>query len=121
MTNDVAEHSVFDGSRELRFVGCLLATASSEAPGKSRWAEFELYRTQSGKYVLAGIGRSVLRGEVDKRWAQVSDEPGAVVERLTMYDDKDARYLPTTAQTLLTRAGLLDEGIRGAFSVQFID
>lgn len=122
-TTDVTqfEHRALDGSRELRFNGKLLAATSSRKPGKQRWAEFALYRTTNGKYVLAGVGRSEIVGEVDKHWALVSDDPQAVIERLTMYDDNESRYIPSVGQKLLAQAGLADDGIRRAFGVEFIE
>lgn len=121
MTTPTFDHVVIDGARELRFNGELLASSTSEASGKQRWAEFALYRTTSGRYVLAGAGRSTMPGEVDKRWAQVSDDAHAIIERLTMYDNNEARYIPSVAQKLLARAALVDEGIRNAFGVEVID
>lgn len=115
------EHVVRDGQRELHFEGELLATSSSRQAWKDRWAEFQLYRTTAGKYVLAGVGRSTRAGEQDNFWAQVSDDPRAVVERLTMLDDHDVRYLPRTAKALLTDAGQHDEGISQAYSHERID
>lgn len=41
-------------------VGDLLASSSSYASYKPRWVEFELYRTQTGSYVVSRIGKSLL-------------------------------------------------------------
>ena len=53
-------HRVQDGRRTLTFDGELLAKSSSQRPRNPRWVEFELYRTDSGKYVLSRIGQSLV-------------------------------------------------------------
>ena len=50
--------SVRDGARELRFDGELLSSSTSGGVGRTRWVEFQLYRTASGHYVLTRIGQS---------------------------------------------------------------
>ena len=52
--------SVKDGDRTLQFSGTLLAKSTSERRGAHRWIEFELYRTESGSYILSRIGVSLL-------------------------------------------------------------
>lgn len=51
-------HKVRDGSRYVQFDGTQLAAVSSERPNAPRWTELELFRTDSGKYVLSKVGRS---------------------------------------------------------------
>jgi hypothetical protein len=51
---------VRDGDRTLKFNGTLLAKSSSERRGAYRWIEFELYRTESGSYILSRIGVSLI-------------------------------------------------------------
>jgi hypothetical protein len=51
-------YTVRDGQRELRFDGELLSSSTSAGPGRTRWVEFELYRTAGGLYVLSRVGRS---------------------------------------------------------------
>lgn len=53
-------HEVRDGSRILRFEGTLLGESSSWQQGSYRWIEFELYRTESGSYVLSRVGVSLI-------------------------------------------------------------
>lgn len=53
-------HRVRDGSRTLQFEGELLAESTSKRAGSHRWVEFQLYRTQSGSYVLSRVGVSSL-------------------------------------------------------------
>lgn len=49
---------VNDADRVLQFDGEHLAFATSQRPGVDRWAEFSLYRTVSGTYVVSRVGRS---------------------------------------------------------------
>lgn len=53
-------HSVKDGNRELQFNGNLLASSTSQRRGAYRWIEFELYKTESGSYVLSRVGVSIM-------------------------------------------------------------
>ena len=53
-------YEVKDGSRTLQFDGKLLGKSSSWRRGSSRWIEFELYRTESGSYVLSRVGVSLV-------------------------------------------------------------
>lgn len=53
-------YEVKDGSRTLQFSGRLLAESSSWRPGSTRWIEFELYKTDSGSYIISRIGVSVV-------------------------------------------------------------
>ena len=52
--------SVKDGDRTLQFNGTLLAKSSSERRGAYRWIEFELYKTESGSYILSRVGVSLV-------------------------------------------------------------
>lgn len=51
---------VFDGMRTLQFEGVHLSHSSSRNNRSVRWIEFDLYRTESGQYVLSRIGVSVI-------------------------------------------------------------
>ena len=53
-------YSVKDGDRTLQFNGTLLAKSTSERRGAYRWIEFELYKTESGSYILSRIGVSLM-------------------------------------------------------------
>lgn len=50
---------VRDGSRQLKFDGEKLSESSSRSRGRTRWVEFQLYRTSGNQYVLARIGVSL--------------------------------------------------------------
>lgn len=152
---------VKDGSRTLQFNGTLLGASSSWKSGSTRWIEFELYKTESGSYVLSRIGVSVtfhgaachlvkryglqevspeqlkndavpcqdchpsaeaalVFPEKDRYWAQVSDDPGAVLEALYKYDNAGARYLTNVAQRLLEAAAAVDAGIESIYKIEMI-
>ena len=51
---------VFDGSQTLKFEGVHLSHSSSKNRRSVRWIEFDLYRTESGQYVLSRNGVSVI-------------------------------------------------------------
>jgi len=53
-------YEVKDGSRTLQFDGVVLGKSSSYRRGSTRWIEFELYRTESGSYILSRIGVSLV-------------------------------------------------------------
>lgn len=53
--------------------------------------------------------------EVNREWAQVSDDPKAIIERLRLRDADGVFYLPKTSLSALTKAAELDGGIKHAF------
>lgn len=156
---------VKDGSRTLQFNGRLLGKSSSWRRDSLRWIEFELYRTESGSYVLSRVGVSVIYHgaachlvsrygldevsvddlpqarvqqlipcdlcnpsfdaemifpEKNRDWAQVSDDPGAVLEALYKYDQSGARYLTNVAKNLLESASKTDKGIESVYKIEMI-
>lgn len=154
-------YEVKDGSRTLQFNGALLGKSSSHRRGSTRWIEFELYRTESGSYVLSRTGVSlVFHGaacplvkryglqelsadqlhqdalpcedcyptedaalvfpEKYRYWAQVSEDPSAVLDALYKYDDGGARYLTNVAQRLLEDASEQDQKIDKIYRIETI-
>ena len=154
-------YEVKDGARTLQFTGEKLASSSSWRRGSTRWIEFELYRTESGSYILSRVGVStVFHGaacslvkryglieasfddlggnaipceecrptseadlvfpEKHRYWAQVSEEPEAVLEALYKYDQGGARYLTNVAQRLLEEASEKDENIESVYRIELI-
>jgi hypothetical protein len=152
---------VRDGDRVLQFNGTLLAKSSSQRRGAYRWIEFELYRTESGSYILSRIGVSLffhgaacslvskyrlneifshqlsfnsvpcpecnpdesldlVFPEKYRYWAQVSDQPEAVLDALYKYDDNGVRYLTGVAQRLLKDASRVDFEIANVYNVEII-
>jgi hypothetical protein len=53
-------------------------------------------------------------------WAQVSEEPDAVLDALYKYDDGGARYLTNVAQRLLEQASSKDSGIEYVYKIEVI-
>jgi hypothetical protein len=53
-------YEVKDRNRTLQFNGVLLAKSTSESKKSLRWIEFELYRTESGSYILSRVGVSLV-------------------------------------------------------------
>jgi hypothetical protein len=53
-------------------------------------------------------------------WAQVSEEPDAVLDALYKYDDGGARYLTNVAQRLLESASEKDSGIESIYRIEVI-
>lgn len=154
-------YEVRDGSRTLQFNGALLGASSSHRRGSTRWIEFELYRTESGSYILSRVGVSLVfhgaacplvkryglqelpSGELHtdalpcedcyptedaelvfpekyRYWAQVSDDPSAVLDALYKYDDGGARYLTNVAQRLLEDAAAQDQKIDKIYRIETI-
>lgn len=58
--------------------------------------------------------------EKNRTWAQVSDDPDAVLEALYKYDDGGARYLTKVAQRLLEEASKKDKKIESVYRVEII-
>lgn len=114
-------NSVNDGDREIRFEGELLGASSSHRPGKPRWIEISIFKTNGGKYIVAGIGRTTLDGEDERNWAHVSETPRGCLESLHLYDSDGVRYLTRTAKVALAAACSLDEQLRDAYMVEVID
>ena len=154
-------YEVKDGARTLQFNGNLLGKSTSWRRGSTRWIEFELYRTESGSYILSRIGvslvyhgaacrlvhtyklqeisyaklvnnsipcelcgpdesASLVFPEKHRYWAQVSEEPEAVLEALYKYDDGGARYLTNVAQRLLEAAAEKDSAIDSIYKIEVI-
>jgi hypothetical protein len=58
--------------------------------------------------------------EKNRYWAQVSEDPNAVLEALYKYDNGGARYLTNVAQRLLEDAAALDKGIESVYKIEMI-
>jgi hypothetical protein len=58
--------------------------------------------------------------EKNRTWAQVSQDPDAVLEALYKYDDGGARYLTHVAQRLLEEASNHDSKIDSVYRVEII-
>lgn len=58
--------------------------------------------------------------ETHRHWAQVSDDPNAVLEALYKYDQGGARYLTKVAERLLEEASTVDSRIDKIYKVEVI-
>ncbi len=75
------------GERDIRFVGELIATATSSDNNASsdysgstgRWAELRLYRSRGVKFVCSQIGKTRWQGEHDRHSGAVCDTAAEVV------------------------------------------
>jgi hypothetical protein len=106
-----------DGQPPLAFRGTMLAHASSHSPGKDRWFEVGIYRTEAGGYVVHGLGASEVRGESDRGWAQPAATGDDVVAALYR-QGTDGPYLTRTSKDALAAAATVDDGIAGAYVVR---
>lgn len=113
--------TVPNGDREVQFIGLLLGEASSADDVKPRWAEIRIFRTTSNRYVVAGVGRSQVNGEIDKHWVRVHDEPNGVIESMHLLDDHDSRYMPHVNKRALEQAIDKDDRLRQAYAVEVVD
>jgi hypothetical protein len=104
----VAQFAIPSRDRETIYIeGELLGEASSREPGKPRWGEYRLFRlTLGGGYVLAGVGRSSIAGEVDRPWFKPCETEDAVVRALLYERRPGVWVLPPSGRLLLERAGL---------------
>lgn len=70
-----------------QFEGELVAHVSSELPTKERWTEFDLFLSfPDNVWILQGIGRSRVQGEVDRYWSVQSDDPADVLQSIVGSD-----------------------------------
>lgn len=58
--------------------------------------------------------------EKNRYWAQVSEDPAAVLDALYKYDQGGARYLTKVAERLLKTASKVDKGINRVYSIEMI-
>lgn len=110
--------TVHGRDRDIAFYGELIGEATSYVEGKQRWAEVRLYRTDTGAYVVAGVGRSTLPGETDWRWAEVCPSAEYAVDKLHVHDRaNDEFYMPPTNRIALENAIVRDSGLREAYAM----
>lgn len=67
-----------------------------------------------------GYNEEVLYPEKMRYWAQVMEQPAAVLEALMKYDSDGARYLTNVAQRLLAAASEGDPKIAQAYRVEHV-
>lgn len=66
----------------LQFMGTYLGGANSFSHGKSRWLKIEIFKTESGKYVVSRVGVSDNRDEEDLHKVEVCNTAEEVVDFL---------------------------------------
>ena len=59
--------------------------------------------------------------EKNRYWAQVSEQPSAVLDALYKYDDNGARYLTNVAQRLLEDSAKKDKNIADVYRFEIIE
>jgi hypothetical protein len=62
----------------------------------------------------------VIFPEKNRYWAQVSEDPSAVLDALYKYDASGAKYLTHVAQRLLEDAARVDKGIESVYKIEVI-
>lgn len=97
-------YQVHDRDRVLAFRGVLLGEATSQRPGRDRWFEVRIFRTEAGTYVIEGVGRSSLPREVDISWVKLVDTAADAVKALYRIDDNGILRLTSVAQRALDQA-----------------
>lgn len=115
MTTAAVEYKIRNGDTEWRFFGAELGHASSFRRGKQRWAEIWMFRTDADFYVVAGVGRSVVPGEVDRWWADVFRDPVSAVRRMYVRDHGGVSRLPMTNRECLLQACQHDRRLSEAY------
>lgn len=117
----MATYEVFDrDERTIRIEGELIGESSSADGNKARWIEIQIFITESGKYVVAGIGKSSNPGETDRPWVHVCTSPQGVVETLYLEDEDGVMYLTRVARTAIEQAARADEKLRDAYYTEKI-
>lgn len=66
------------------------------------------------------LNANVIFPEKNRYWAQVSEDPSAVLDALYKYDTSGAKYLTHVAQRLLEDAAAIDKGIESVYKIEVI-
>ena len=77
------------GGKNVRFKGELLASASGRwfnGVEQTRWTDYDLYKTDTGKYVVAISSITCWQGESDRYQVEVCSTPEEVYNFLTDSD-----------------------------------
>ena len=81
-----------DGDKDLTFNGLRLGSGSdheSNGSQDSRWSEIDIYRTDSGKYVVAQVYRTQWQGESESHHAEVCESAAEVLGLLELEEDEE--------------------------------
>ncbi|MCL4473881.1 MAG: hypothetical protein M1455_08090 [Actinobacteria bacterium] len=105
-----------DGKKDLSFTGINIAEASDhehQGPQNTRWSEIEIYKTDSGKYVVAQVYRTRWQGEEDSHRAEVCESPADVLELLSWEDEDGNNGISNMAKEALETAAENDSAFEG--------
>ena len=104
-----------DGNLDLKFKGELLASASDRwIAGKeqTRWTEISVYRTDTGKLVIAWEYITLWQGELSGYQAKVCEMVTEVTAELMSTDSDGTAYFSNVAKELLDELGQNDDQFR---------
>ena len=116
MTNSKHFTVTRDGKKDLSFTGVLIGSGSDhehQGPQNTRWSEIDMYRTDSGKYVVAQVYRTQWQGEEGSRRAEVVGSPAEVLELLSWEDEEGNNSLSNLAKEALEAAAENDSAFEG--------
>lgn len=114
------------GSYILSRVGASLVFHGAACPLVKRYSLVERSTTELSEDAIPcdecepDLNLPVIFPEKYRNWAQVSEDPDAVLEALYKYDNGGARYLTNVAQRLLDQASERDEKIESIYRVEMI-
>jgi len=124
---EFALYKTESGSYVLSRIGVSLVYHGSTCPLVKRYGLVEISSTDTHKDAVPCEECNTSKEEVpivfpekNRTWAQVSEDPDAVLEALYKYDDGGARYLTKVAQRLLEGASRFDPKIESIYRVEII-
>jgi hypothetical protein len=115
-----------NGSYVLSRVGVSLVFHGAACPLVKRYGLVESSPKELSKEAIPceecdpSIKLPIVFPEKYRNWAQVSDEPEAVLDALYKYDQGGARYLTNVAERLLDVASDNDAGIESIYRIEMI-
>ena len=115
-----------NGSYVLSRVGISLIYHGAACPLVDRYALHEVAWKNLSKEAIPceecnpDASAPLVFPEKDRYWAQVSEEPGAVLDALYKKDDSGAYYLTYVAQRLLDEASEQDKQLAAIYKVELI-
>lgn len=85
---------------------------------RDRWTEIEIYKLQSGAYVVFGTGRTEIPGEVDRHWMYYCPTATDLIRALLRPTPsrQGGKHLPNYARMALTEASTVDAAVRSELS-----
>lgn len=75
-------------ARHVEFTGDEVASSDSDDGSAQRWTELTLYHTNTGRYVLSSVGRSVVYHAADATCSRGA-RPATAVDLLMQHADED--------------------------------